>query len=130
MNNVKNRENIYSLLLQEKGSSTKESWDNMVSQYEKSRLKKEKVETISDYKKAVVHTQSSHKDDNLSLKDMQSKTLLQISSNLNQSLPLDIIQITRSIYELTIDNPFSKQNTEKNTSIKSEDVVIETIENK
>ncbi|CAG8816945.1 398_t:CDS:2, partial [Gigaspora margarita] len=32
MNNVKNRENIYSFLLQEKGSSTKKSWDDMICQ--------------------------------------------------------------------------------------------------
>ncbi|CAG8754542.1 8859_t:CDS:2 [Gigaspora margarita] len=33
MNNIKNNENMYSILLQEKGSSTKESWNDIVFQY-------------------------------------------------------------------------------------------------
>ncbi|CAG8748517.1 39161_t:CDS:2, partial [Gigaspora margarita] len=34
INNIKSNKNMYNILLQEEGSSTKESWDDMVSQYE------------------------------------------------------------------------------------------------
>ncbi|CAG8766702.1 23359_t:CDS:2, partial [Gigaspora rosea] len=164
MSNFKSRENMYSLLSQEKNSSTKKSWDNMVSQDESHLLsntstqkidngqnnnkehmpeispeKKVNHANVPEYGKPDVHTQNPDKENVLPLENMQTEASLQISSNLIQALLLDITQNIWSetvntnaerdedlCDELTMDNPFSRQNSNKSISTNSEDTVMET----
>ncbi|CAG8630823.1 24435_t:CDS:2, partial [Gigaspora rosea] len=63
--------------------------------------------------------------------NMQSEASLQISSNPIQALSSDITQNVEQDLrdELTMDNPFSKQNPDKLILTNSEDIVMDTIEN-
>ncbi|CAG8810629.1 2156_t:CDS:2 [Gigaspora margarita] len=182
---------MYSILSQEEGSSTKESWDYIVSQYESYLQANMSIQEInngqnnnkehmiefnskslgsSQYGSTNTRHLMTNEDPlktNLQVnKDQNTKSeaLLQISSSLTQSLASDITQnvwsevinidttnqkkitintvinieqttppstpnslITEQDLhdELIMDDPFSRQNSEKDTSTKSGDIVIE-----
>ncbi|CAG8653033.1 1465_t:CDS:2 [Gigaspora margarita] len=166
MNNIESNRNMYDILPQEEVSSTKESWDDMVSQHEnylqanmsiqdtdngqnnnktnhimepiakslgssllgstdtgslmtdedpvqtnlqtyrirEAKLEKMKDITVPVYAKPEIYAQGSEKNEIISL---------------TKQKPCD---------EPMLDNPFSKQHLKKDTSTRSSDIVMETIE--